>query len=162
MTTDPRSLPSKVADPLMLVGAIVALLIMKTGAIEQLGGDAEDVFTVGTIAAAVAALLRGWWEAYQARRLRNDATKGVSEVCAGLLEKVGRIMGEDRTGSELVAWIEQLPDPAGDDPSRHMLPDGTYTNRISEALAAWYAAAPEDVRKAAQAKAVADRLGQGG
>jgi len=46
--------------------------------------------------------------------------------------------------------LEEMPG-MGDEPSRHVLPDGTFTNCTHEALMAWYAAAPQDARSRASA-----------
>lgn len=144
---------SKLADPLLVVGALVTLALFRTGFLDGLEGEAASILTFGTITAAVGAGLR--WAIERVRdRWRDQAVQDVGERVAGYmtdrLEKAARAMGWDGEPESALIWIEEMADPDADEPTRFLLPDGSYTNRMADALAAWYAAAPAEAREAAQ------------
>lgn len=155
---DPRPLASQLADPLLVVGALVAVVLARLGVFDGLSPDAAALLNFGGVTAAVAGGLRWAWERYQARQREAEHKRQLAEESAAmaavafapLVEKLARMLGHDKVGAELVGWVQDLPAPDADDPSRHLLPDGSYTNVMADALAAWYAAAPEDVRQQAQ------------
>lgn len=157
---------SKIADPLLVLGALITLALFRTGFLDGIEGEAASILTFGTIAAAVHGSLR-----YAIERVRDrchadaaDETaqrvgENVGAYLESRLEKAARSLGWDSSVGSVLGWIENLPDPEDPEPSRHLLPDGSYSNRATEALAAWYAVAPAEVVIKAQAADTARRIG---